>query len=267
MKLSKPLVVLDLETTGVWVEKDKIVEVAMIKTQPDNSKEKYHVVVNPGMSIPPAVSQLIGIRDQDVQDKPYFRQVAADVLEFIGDADLAGFNVERFDLPLLEREMFEAGHEFKWQNHTIYDAQKFYHLKEKRDLTAALKFYCDKDLENAHSAMADTEATLEILKAQVSRYGNDETGIESMQEFNYKSLTDFYDQGRKFRWWNGELYPMFGKYAKRYSLREMVTKDSKYLEWILRSDFSSEIKTLIEDALKGQYPVYEAESSESLKDQ
>lgn len=254
MKLERDLAVLDLETTGTWIEKDKIIEIAIVKCCVDGRRETYSQRVNPGMPIPPAVEELTGISNADVQNEPDFRAVAEDVLKFIGDADFGGFNAERFDLPLLEREMFEAGYKFEWQKRTIYDAQKVYHINERRDLTAAFKFYCDKELKNAHSALADTEATLEILEAQIKKYGEGSESLTVLQEFGYKTMADFYDENRRFRWWNGKLYPMFGKYAKRYSLEEIVERDPRYLDWILNQDFSDRVKTLVRNALKGEFP-------------
>ena len=259
MELKKALIVLDLETTGTWIEKDRIIEIAMIRCLPDQSRESYVKKVNPGIPIPVVVSELTGITDEHVKDAPAFREIAAEVLAFIGDCDFGGFNVERFDLPLLEREMFEAGQKFEWQKRTIYDAQRVYHLNERRDLSAAYKFYCEKDLENAHSALADAEATFEILECQVGKYGEGKASLDSLAHFHYKSLSEFFDPGRKFRWWNGELYPMFGKYAKRLNLREIARKDPEYLEWIIGRDFSDEIKELAEAALSGSFPVYASE--------
>ncbi len=257
MEIQNSLIILDLETTGIWVEKDKIIEMAFLKCSPDGARQTYHKRINPGMPIPHVVSQLTGIHDEDVKDAPFFKSVAAEVLEFLKDSDFAGFNVERFDLPLLEREMFEAGLRFEWQSRHIYDAQKVYHLNEKRDLTAAYRFYCGKDLDGAHSALADAEATFEILKAQVVKYGNGKKSVEILKEFNYQSLDSFYDQKKQFRWWNGELYPTFGKYRKRLSLQEIARKDPKYLDWILSQEFGDDVKTLVEDALKGQFPTLE----------
>ena len=257
MQLKNKLVVFDLETTGTWVEKDKIVEIGIIKCDLDGTRETYLKRVNPGIPIPKVVSELIGIYDKDVCDELPFKSIANEVLEFIGDSDLAGFNVERFDLPLLQREMEEAGLAFNWRKHQIYDAQKVYHLNEKRDLTAALQFYCNKKLENAHSALADTEATLDILIAQAEKYGKDEPSIEALAEFDYKKTADFFDAHRKFRWWNGKLYMMFGKYAKIYSLQELVKKDRGYLEWVLSANFSEDVKELIEDTLKGKFPSFQ----------
>jgi len=254
MKIRNPLVVLDLETTGTWVEKDRIVEVAMIKLLPDGSQQRFESRVNPGMPIPPRVSEITGIRDEDVKDAPRFQEVAPRVLEFIDEADLAGFNVERFDLVILERELFEAGFKFDWRRRVIYDAQRIYHRYEKRDLKAAYQFYCSKKLVNGHTAMGDTEAALEILAAQVRKYGAPEQGIESLRDFEYERIDDYFDAEKKFRWWNGELYPVFGKYARKSSLREIAQKDPGYLEWLLTTDFGDPVKGLIRNALVGRFP-------------
>ncbi len=251
---------MDLETTGTWIEKDRIVEIAMVKLLPDGGRETYHEKVNPRIPIPPKVSQLIGIKDEDVKDCVWFKDIAAEVLRFIDDADLGGFNLERFDLPVLERELLEAGHKWDWRTRTIYDAQKIFHIHEKRDLTAGYKFYCNKTLENAHSAMADTQAALEILEAQVEMYGCGDESIESIRHFDYESATEFHDEERKFSWWNGELYPVFGKYARKMSLKQIAEKDTNYLDWILRSDFSDGVKKIIRDAKEGKFPRQGAKS-------
>lgn len=261
LQITHPLVVLDLETTGVWVEKDKIVEVGMIKFFPNGDRAKFLKRVNPGMPIPQQVSEIIGITNEDVKNEPPFKDISADVLNFIADSNIAGFNVEKFDLPLLEREMFDAGIKFDWKRLKVYDAQKVYHLNEKRDLTAAYKFYCEKNLDNAHSAEADAEATFEILCAQIKKYGNGTGSLAALDVFHYRDIKDFYDRGRKFRWWNGELYPMFGKYAKRSSLKDIAKKDPKYLQWMLEQDFPDEVKELVEKALQGEFPEYQNVSS------
>jgi len=260
MKINRPVVVLDLETTGTWVERDRIVEIALVKLMPDpagggaGGRETFHTRVNPGMPIPPRVSEITGITDADVKDAPPFKTIASKVLEFIGDADLGGFNVERFDLVILERELFEAGIKFHWRDRAIYDAQRIYHLHEKRDLTAAYLFYCGKVLTHGHTAMGDTEATLEILGSQVERYGNSEQGIESLRNFKYERMDDYFDEEKRFRWWNGELFPAFGKYARKSSLKEITQKDRKYLEWLLTTDFKEDVKKLLRGALEGKFP-------------
>jgi len=254
MKLSKPLVILDLETTGIWIEKDKIIEIAMIKVFPDETRTTYSSYVNPGMPIPPEVTEVTGIKDADVKDAPKFRDISSEVFRFLEEADIGGFNVERFDLPLLERELTECGIKFEWSKRSIYDAQKVYHLHNKRDLTAAYEFYCGKELKDAHSALADTQATLDVLIAQVAKHGNGNDSVEALKEFDYRKRTEFFDSDRKLRWWNGELYMMFGKYARKASLQEITKTDRPYLEWILKQDFREDVKDVVEQALEGKFP-------------
>jgi DNA polymerase-3 subunit epsilon len=254
MKLNKPIVILDLETTGTWIEKDRIIEIAMVRVDVSGDRRVYHQKVNPLMPIPDVVSQLTGIRNEDVKEAPVFKTIAKDVIDFLGDADIGGFNVEKFDMPLLERELNDAGVPFLFTGRRVFDSQKVFHLNEKRDLTAAYAFYCGKPLPGAHSALADTEASLEVLEAQIRRYGNGADTPEVLAQFNYREQTEFYDSERKFRWWNGELYMMFGKYARKESLREVVRKDPAYLEWMLSRDFSEDVKELVSSALRGQLP-------------
>ena len=255
MKLAKALVVLDLETTGTWIEKDRIIEIAMIKVTPDGQKEEFISKVNPAMPIPGVVTELTGISDADVKDAPAFGAIAAKVLNFIGDADVGGFSLERFDLPLLAREMADAGMKFDWNSRAVYDAQKIYHLHERRDLFAAFAFYCHQELKEAHSALADTQATLAILEEQIKRYGKGEEAVESLKGFDYKVTADYFDLERKFRWWNGDLYMTFGKYAKKEPLRVIAQKDPQYLQWILDKDFSDEVKLMIQEVLNGKLPL------------
>ena len=254
MKLLHSLVVFDLETTGVWIEKDRIVEIGMIKLMPDGTKQDYVKRVNPGMPIPVNVSRIINIIDDDVKDAPPFKDIAKEILEFIGDSDLGGFNILRFDLPVLEREFFNAGLTFHWRDRDIYDAQKVYHIHEKRDLMAAYQLYCGKKLSKAHSAFDDAEATMDILDAQIKKYGLEEKGIESLKDFDYERASPYFDKERKFSWWNGELYPMFGKYGRKKHIKDILKSDRRYLQWILSSDFSEEVKTMIEDVLDGDFP-------------
>ena len=266
MKLNRPLVVLDLETTGTWIEKDCIIEIGMIRCLQDGRRNIYEKKVNPGIPVPKIVTEVTGISNEDVKSAPRFREIAEEVFEFLQGADLGGFNLERFDLPVLAREFKEVGYKFDWQDRAIYDAQKIYHLHEKRDLTAAYAFYCHKDLHEAHSALADSEATLAVLESQLKKYGKGSDQIEALKDFDYFKKEEFFDSGKRFRWWNGELYMMFGKYARKTTLKEIVQKDHKYLEWILTQDFSEEIKDLIEDVLEGNFPVYK-ESPNNDKEQ
>lgn len=257
MKITRPLVVFDLETTGTWIEKDRIIEIALIKLTPDGKREEYASKVNPLMAIPPRVTEITGITQEDVKDAPIFTSIAAKVLAFIGDADLGGFNVERFDLPLLAREMTDAGLKFDYSQRTVYDAQKIFHLHVKRDLSAAFAFYCEQELKNAHSALADTQASLEILEEQVRRYGKGSDAVDALKEYDYEPNKEFYDADRKFRWWNGELYMTFGKYARKEPLKVIAKKDPQYLMWIIEKDFSDDIKAMVQGVLNGEYPKQE----------
>jgi DNA polymerase III subunit epsilon len=254
MKLVKTLIVFDLETTGTWIEKDRIVEIGMVRLSPDGTRQDYVKRVNPGIPIPVNVSRIIDITDDDVKDAPKFKEIAQEVFDFIGDADLGGFNVQRFDLPVLEREFLDAGISFHWKHRDIYDAQKIYHIHEKRDLMAAYKLYCNKDLTNAHTALGDAEATVEIFKAQIAKYGSEEQGMESLKDFDYEQSSAYFDTERKFCWWNGNLYPAFGKYRRKKHIKDIARKDRSYLEWLIGSDFSDEIKALAQNALKGEFP-------------
>ncbi|MEI7998843.1 MAG: exonuclease domain-containing protein [Candidatus Omnitrophota bacterium] len=258
MKLTHPLVVLDLETTGIWIEKDRIIEIGLIKILPDGTKEQFATKVNPAMAIPPKVTEITGITQDDVKDAPAFGQIVGKVLQFIGEADLGGFNIERFDLPLLAREVSDAGLRFDYSQRTIYDAQKIYHLHEKRDLSAAYSFYCHQELKDAHSALADTQAALGILEEQLKRYGQGQEQVEALKVFDYEPNKEYFDSDRKFRWWNGDLYMTFGKYARKEPLKLIAKKDPFYLQWILDKDFSDDIKAMIQGVLNGQYPKQDA---------
>ena len=255
MKVTTSLVCLDVESTGIWIEKDKIIEIALVKYSPSGKKEVFEKRVNPGISIPPVITELTGISDKDVVDASSFKQISKEVYDFIGNSDLGGFGIERFDLPLLEREFTEVGIKFEWKSgRKIYDAQKVFHLNEKRDLSAAYKFYCDKELVGAHSALADSEAVLAILNEQVKKYGDGAEAIGVLDKFEYTQNSNYYDSERKFCWWNGKLYMMFGKYSRKTPLEELVKTDAGYLNWILSSNFSDNVKTIIRQALKGEIP-------------
>lgn len=197
---------------------------------------------------------MTGISNDDVREVPPFRELVDEILQFVGDSDFAGFNIERFDLPLLEREVYDAGRKLEWRHRTVYDAQKIYHIHEKRDLKAAYRFFCGKDLVNAHSALDDVNATLEILQAQIEKYGRGNEYLESLIDFDYEPLGSYFDDERKFRWWNGELYPVFGKYGRKHSLKEIVQKDAPYVKYLISTDFDEKVKTMLQAVLTGRFP-------------
>ena len=167
LNLTKPIVFFDLEATGLNISKEKIIEIAIIKINPDQTESTFVEKINPGFPIPPESTEIHGITDEDVKDCPTFEKFATAIIEFIGDADLAGYNSNRFDIPFLLEELLNAGLELDMENRRFIDVQTVFHKMEQRTLVAAYKFYCDKDIVNAHSAEADTRATYEVLKAQL----------------------------------------------------------------------------------------------------
>ena len=242
IKLTKPLVVFDLETTGVQVANDRIVEIYCIKIQPDGSEEHLHQVLNPTVPIPPEVSAIHGIWDKDVIDKPTFQEFSMMLNTFLGDCDFGGFNSNRFDFPLLAEEFYRAGVAFD-TNRKFIDAQRIFHRMEPRNLTAAYKVYCNKELTDAHSAKADTVATWEIIKAQVDYYPEIIGDIDFLNEFSGES--EFFDFARRIkRGENGEAYFNFGKYAGQ-KVVEVFKENRGYYDWMMKGDFPENTKSVI----------------------
>ncbi len=256
LNLTRPLAVFDLETTGVDVERDKIVQIAIIRVEPGGVRKTFETLVNPERPIPPEATAVHGIKDSDVQDAPTFAQIRREVEEMFADADLAGYNSVRFDQPLLEHELNRAGSALEFRGVKHLDAMRIFHLKEKRDLSAAYKLYCGKDLTGAHNALADTTATLEILDAQLAHYDDLPREVEALHAFCNPDEGKYVDRRRKFLWNDeGEAEFTFGKY-QGMSLNAVV-KDARgrgYLEWMLGKDFSEEIKGILREALDGVFP-------------
>jgi DNA polymerase III subunit epsilon len=242
IKLTKPLVVFDLETTGVQVANDRIVEIYCIKIQPDGSEEHLHQVLNPTVPIPPEVSAIHGIWDKDVIDKPTFQEFSKTLQAFLGVCDFGGFNSNRFDFPLLAEEFYRAGVAFD-TNRKFIDAQRIFHRMEPRNLTAAYKVYCNKELTDAHSAKADTVATWEIIKAQVDYYPEIIGDIDFLNEFSGES--EFFDFARRIkRGENGEAYFNFGKYTGQ-KVVEVFKENRGYYDWMMKGDFPENTKSVI----------------------
>lgn len=235
LKLHKPLCIFDLETTGTNISKDRIVEICILKINPDASRESKTWLINPEMPIPVESSLIHGIYDKDVQDAPTLKEVAPKIIEMIKDADLGGFNSNRFDIPLLAEELLRVGYDFDITKHRPIDAQTIFHKMEPRNLSAAYKFYCGKSLENAHSAEADTLATFEVIDAQVGKYEELPNDIAALSEFSYQNkfadLAGFVAYNDK----NEEIFS-FGKY-KGQLVKEVFKKDIGYYGWIQNADF------------------------------
>lgn len=235
LNLTKPIVFFDLETTGVNIAKDRIVEISILKVYPNGNKESKTWLVNPEIEIPEEVVAIHGITNEKVVTEPTFKELAKEISQLIEGSDLAGFNSNRFDIPLLAEEMLRAGIDFDMKNRVAVDVQVIFHKKEQRTLSAAYNFYCNENLDDAHSAEADTKATYEILKAQLDKYDDLENDINFLNKFSsHKKRADFagfimYDD-------NDEEIFTFGKY-KGQKVAEILEKDKGYYSWIQKADF------------------------------
>ncbi|MFY0601797.1 MAG: 3'-5' exonuclease [Cyclobacteriaceae bacterium] len=252
LKLKNPLVVFDLETTGTNVAKDRIVEMALIKVMPDGSTENKCRKINPSIPIPLESSLIHGIYDDDVKDEATFKQVAKSLSIWLEGCDLAGFNILKFDVPVLVEEFLRADVDFDVSNRKLIDAQKIFHNMEKRNLTSAYKFYCGKDLVNAHSALADTEATFEVLKSQIERY----EGTEMTDLRGEKMGTIENDMAVIHNITNGKMVDLagrmvfnkdekevfnFGKHRGKL-VEDVLKSEPSFYDWLMKGDFPLDTK-------------------------
>jgi len=244
LNLKKPLVVFDLETTGINVLRDRIIEISYIKVWPDGKEESKTIRINPGIHIPEETTKIHGITDEDVKDCPVFKDVAGDLAHTFENCDFAGFNSNRFDVPMLVEEMFRADVEFDIGKDKLVDVQNIFHKMEQRTLVAAYKFYCEKDLVNAHSSLADTTATYEVLKAQLDRYQDTlENNVDFLSEFS-KVGRNVDLAGRMAYNEQDEIVFNFGKYKGR-SVKETLRRDPGYYSWIQQGDFPRDTKNIL----------------------
>ena len=235
LNLTKPICFFDLETTGVNITTDRIVEIAILKVHPNGKEESKTWLINPEMVIPKEVIAIHGITNEDVADKPTFKEVAKDVYNMIKDSDLGGFNSNRFDIPLLAEELLRAEVDFDMKNRVAVDVQTIFHKMEQRTLGAAYKFYCEKELVGAHGAEADTRATFEVLKAQIAKYEEIENDTKFLAEFSSrKQFADF----AGFIVFNkkGEECFSFGKHKGKL-VSDVLEGEPGYFGWLLNADF------------------------------
>lgn len=243
LNLTKPVVFFDLETTGISVTNDRIVEISYLKVFPDGTEVSRTQRVNPEMHIPEEATAVHHISDDDVRDCPTFRQIAQNIANVLEGSDIAGFNSNRFDVPVLAEEFLRAGIDVDFSKTRFIDVQVIYHKMEQRTLSAAYKFYCGKDLDDAHSAEGDTRATYEVLKAQLDRYENLKNDIKWLSE--YTSFTRNVDLSGYFIYNDkDEEIVNFGKYKGR-SLAEILQRDPSYYDWIMKSDFPRNTKQVL----------------------
>jgi DNA polymerase III subunit epsilon len=262
LHLKKPLVFFDLETTGTNIAKDRIVEYAFLKLMPNGEKLWQISKINPEIPIPLETSLIHGIYDEDIKDAPTFRKVAKNLAQFLEGADLAGFNMIKFDLPMIAEEFLRVDVEFNAQNRRLVDAQRIFHLMEPRNLSAAYKFYCQKDLTNAHTAEADTFATFEVLEAQIARYAHtkikDHKGneyepitndIEALHQLTAQKTVDF--AGTMVQNDKGEAIFNIGKHKGKLVI-DVLKQEINYYDWYMKADFPLDSKRkLTEIKLQG----------------
>lgn len=243
LQLKRPLAFLDLETTGINIVTDRIVEISYHKVYPNGREETKTIRINPEMHIPEKATAIHGITNEDVKNCPIFKEVAKEIARDLEGCDLAGYNSNKFDIPLLAEEFLRAGVDIDLMKHKFIDVQVIFHKMEQRTLSAAYKFYCDKDLTNAHGAEADAKATYEILKAQLDRYSDLKNDVDFLADFTTQTKNvDF--AGRIIYNENGEEIINFGKY-KGQKVTDVLKKDIGYYGWIMNGDFSLHTKKIL----------------------
>lgn len=241
LNLKKPLVFFDLETTGLDIASDRIVELCYVKVEPNGNEESKAMRINPEKHIAESATKVHGISDEDVKDSPTFKEIAPALAKTLQGCDLAGFNSNKFDIPMLAEEFLRAGVDVDFSDRRFVDVQNIYHKMERRTLIAAYKYYCGKDLNDAHSALADTRATYEVLQAQLDMYPDDlKNDIDFLSDFSMMDRN--VDLAGRFVYdENGNEVVNFGKY-KGKSVREVLMRDPGYYGWIIQSDFTLNTK-------------------------
>jgi len=248
IKLSRPLVFFDLETTGIDVYNDRIVQIGAIKIMPDGTKTEHEWLINPKMPIPKGASNVHGITDDMVADKPTFGDLAAELSELFTEVDFGGYNVKNFDAPLLAQEFSRVGLPLNLEEVKLVDSMSIFKMKEPRTLTAAYKKYCGKDLVDAHDAIADIRASLEVFEGQLDHYDDLPETADAIHEFCFPTDPNAYDAEGKLIYVDGELTITFGK-NKGKTLQHLASNDPGYLEWILNGSFSEKVKGAIKEVL------------------
>lgn len=245
LNLKRPLAFFDLETTGVNLATDRIVEIGILIIREDNSKEEYRYLINPTVSIPIEVSIIHGIYDKDVADKPTFAALAKEIYDLLDPCDLAGYNSNRFDVPLLLEEFLRVNINFNIDNRNLLDAFSIFTMFEKRDLSSALKFYCNKEIENAHTAMADVMATYDVFLAQLEKYNELGSDMDAIYE-KTRNNKDAIDTAQRLIMIKNVPCFNFGKH-KGEAIKDVLTANPGYYSWIMRSDFGLHTKQKLKE--------------------
>lgn len=247
LALKKPIIFFDLETTGTDPGSDRIVEIAMVKLNPNGTREKYVKRINPGMPIPAHSTAVHGITDEDVKDCPQFKQVAKELWEWMKGCDLGGYNAVRFDIPLLAEELLRCGVSVDFTERKFVDAQQIFFKMEARTLSAAYEFYCGKQMQNAHSAEADIEATIEVLESQLDKYKDLENDVKFLHSFT-NGDEGIVDYARRMVMKDGHPVFNFGKYKDR-KVTDVLKEQPQYYDWMMNADFPLHTKQKLTEIL------------------
>ncbi|MBA3829426.1 MAG: 3'-5' exonuclease [Taibaiella sp.] len=246
LALKRSIIFFDLETTGTDHAKDRIVELAFVKLNPDGTRDKFVKRINPGMPIPAEVTAIHGISDEDVKDCPEFKHIAHQLYQWMKGCDMGGYNSSRFDIPLLAEEFLRAGVDVDFSERHMIDVQQIFFKMESRTLSAAYNFYCNKQLDNAHSAEADILATIEVLEAQLERYNNLTNEVQALHSFS--NTDEYVDYARRMVLKDGHPVFNFGKNKGR-KVEDVFTSEPQYYDWMMQADFSLHTKQKISEIL------------------
>ena len=251
-QLDRPLVVFDIESTGINPRADRIIELSVIKLMPPKGDHQItNYLLNPSIPIPPESTAIHGIKPEDVAGKPLFRDIAPDLFKLLEGCDFGGYNIIRFDIPMLIEEFQRASINFNMAGRRVVDAQRIYHKREPRDLKAALKFYCQELFLEGHRAEADALATVRVLEGQFARYSDLPRNLDDLDKYCDLRDPSWVDRDGKLRWQNREITINFGKNKGR-TLSELAKVDRNFLKWILKSDFATDTKEIVNKILNGE---------------
>jgi DNA polymerase III subunit epsilon len=254
LRLDRPLVVFDLEATGLNKRTDRIVAIALVRYEPVGTAEQVSYLLNPGIPIPEEATAIHGIADADVKDAPTFAEMAEILAGHFAGADLAGYNLLGYDIPLLAEEFSRANRPFSIEGRRVLDAQRIFFRNEPRDLSAALRYYCGETHESSHDALGDVLATIRVLAGQFRKYPELPVDLDALNEYCDPRDPSWVDRAGRLKWAKGEVVFNFGKFQGQ-SLRDAVATDPNFITWLLRSDFPDDTKQIVRDAVNGKHPV------------
>ncbi|NLG35236.1 MAG: 3'-5' exonuclease [Lentisphaerae bacterium] len=253
LQLDRPLVVFDLEATGLNKRTDRIVAIALVRYEPVGTAERVSYLLNPGIPIPEDATAIHGISDEDVRDAPTFADMAEIIERHFAGADLAGYNILGYDIQMLTEEFARVNRPFSLDGRRILDAQRIFFRNEPRDLSAALRYYCGESHDASHDALGDVLATIRVLGGQFQRYPELPARMDDLNDYCDPRDPSWADRHGRLKWAKGEIVFNFGKFQGQ-SLRDTVANDPNFITWLLRSDFPDDTKQIVRDAVNGTFP-------------